>query len=533
MKSAGVAVFLILQAQTFSRVGRIDPPFEKPAVIHVRSAVDLQSALDRATPGQVIELPAGMTFTGNFVLPQRAGTRFITIQTASSPGLPDTDGRVDPTYSGKLAKIQSPNNQPAIRTAPGSHHWRLSLLEFGPNARALGDIVVLGDGSAEQSDSATPHDFIVDRCYIHGDPELGQKRGIALNSASTTISGSYISEIKSTSQDAQAIAGWNGPGPFLIENNYLEASGENFMLGGALPRTNGLVPTDVVFRRNHVSRPAAWKDQRWAVKNLFELKNARGVLVEGNLFENNWVAAQAGYAIVFTPRGEGGRAPWSTVEDVTFRHNIIRNVSAGFNLLGHDNGGKSGTMKRVTIADNLVYGLDKGVWGGNGAFLQIGGGPAAVIVEHNTVVQSGNAITVYGGTKGNPTTINGFVFRNNVMLHNSFGVIGQGVAFGSKTISAYFPDGVFQRNVLAGGAQSRYPPDNFFPDFDKFMRQFANYQERDYRLRPDSEFRRAASDGTDLGVDFVALGRAVGNRAREWIEMPSRSASEGARCQLA
>ena len=66
-------------------------------------------------------------------------------------------------------------------------------------------------------------------------PARGQKRGIAMNSASTTIIGSYISDIKSTSQDAQAIAGWSGPGPFLIENNYLEASGENFMLGGATP----------------------------------------------------------------------------------------------------------------------------------------------------------------------------------------------------------------------------------------------------------------------------------------------------------
>ena len=29
--------------------------------------------------------------------------------------------------------------------------------------------------------------------------------------------------------------GWNGPGPFLIENNYLEAAGENIMFGGNDP----------------------------------------------------------------------------------------------------------------------------------------------------------------------------------------------------------------------------------------------------------------------------------------------------------
>ena len=43
----------------------------------------------------------------------------------------------------------------------------------------------------------------------------------------TTITGSYIAEIKAPSQDSQAIAGWNGPGPYTITNNYLEAASEN------------------------------------------------------------------------------------------------------------------------------------------------------------------------------------------------------------------------------------------------------------------------------------------------------------------
>src|SRR4029453_10702365 len=34
--------------------------------------------------------------------------------------------------------------------------------------------------------------------------------------------------------------------------------------------------------------------KKWVVKNHFELKNAQRVTVEGNVFENNWAAAQAG-----------------------------------------------------------------------------------------------------------------------------------------------------------------------------------------------------------------------------------------------
>jgi hypothetical protein len=293
------------------------------------------------------------------------------------------------------------------------------------------------------------------------------------------------------------------------------------MLGGATPAASGLVPSDVVFRRNHVTRPLAWRSERWSVKNLFELKNARRVLVEGNLFENHWVDAQPGFAIVLTPRGERGDAPWATVEDVTFRFNVVRNVAAGFNLLARDNAGESGTARRIRIADNLVYGLDRNAWGGNGTFLQIGEGPPDVVVEHNTIVQTNNLITAYGGTRESPSPAPGFVFRNNLALHNTNGVIGQGHGIGTSSLDAYFPGATFARNVLAGGNSSRYPGDNLFPDVSRFQQQFVNFAAGDFRLRPDSEFRRAGTDGADLGVNFVGLVRAIGARAREWLGVPS------------
>jgi hypothetical protein len=368
-----------------------------------------------------------------------------------------------------------------------------------------------------------PSDLVVDRCYIHGDPARGQKRGIALNSASTTVIGSYISDIKSTSQDAQAIAGWNGPGPFLIENNYLEASGENFMLGGATPGINGVVPSDVVFRRNHVTRPASWRTGGWSVKNLFELKNARRVLVEGNLFETHWQGAQAGYAIVFTPRGEGGAAPWAVVEDVTFRYNVVRNVAAVFNFLARDNAAASGPLRRVKIVDNLFYGVDRAAWGGNGLFLQIGEGPAEISIEHNTIIQTGNIITAYGGTSGAPSAADRFVFRDNIVLHNANGVIGTGLAIGNDTLSKYFPGAAFYRNVLAGGNASRYPLDNSFPAVDWLWDQFQNVAEHDYRLRPGSSLRQSGSDNRDMGVSYTALIEALGASVAAMLGLPETS----------
>jgi hypothetical protein len=46
------------------------------------------------------------------------------------------------------------------------------------------------------------------------------------------------------------------------------------------------------------------------------------VLVEGNMFENSWVADQPGYPIVITPRNQSGTAPWSVVQRVTFQLNL-------------------------------------------------------------------------------------------------------------------------------------------------------------------------------------------------------------------
>ena len=165
-----------------------------------------------------------------------------------------------------------------------------------------------------------------------------------LNSASTAIIDSYISNIHEDGADSQAICGWNGPGPFKIVNNYLEGAGENVMFGGAAPAIQNLVPSDIEFRFNHVSKPLSWKKvdpsyagRPWTIKNLFELKNAQRVLIDQNVFENNWADAQVGFAILFTPRSEDGAAPWATVQDVTFTNNILRHSGSGFNIAGADN----------------------------------------------------------------------------------------------------------------------------------------------------------------------------------------------------
>ena len=53
-----------------------------------------------------------------------------------------------------------------------------------------------------------------------------------MNSATTAVIDSWLGDCHSNASDSQAIVGWNGPGPYLIQNDHLEAGHEVIMFGG-------------------------------------------------------------------------------------------------------------------------------------------------------------------------------------------------------------------------------------------------------------------------------------------------------------
>ncbi len=230
------------------------------AIISVPSGGSLQAAINAAAPGDTIQLQPGATYSGNFVLPAKTGTAFITIRTAPDPRQPADGVRISPSQAPALAHLISPNADRVVKTAIGAHHYRLMLLDVGPTGGGYNDIIQLGYADSRQTSlDQVPYSLILDRLYIHGDPLLGQKRGIGLNSGSTDIINCYISGIKLVGQDSQAIAAMNGPGPYRIENNYLEATGENFLAGGVDPNIPNLTPSDITFRYNHLFKPPSWR----------------------------------------------------------------------------------------------------------------------------------------------------------------------------------------------------------------------------------------------------------------------------------
>src|SRR5262245_43322115 len=106
-------------------------PLGAPArILTVVAGGDFQGALNTAQPGDMITLAAGVTFTGNFTLPAKTGTGWITVRTsAPDEHLPPPGVRITPAYVARLPKVVSPNANPALATAAGAHHYRLIGIE--------------------------------------------------------------------------------------------------------------------------------------------------------------------------------------------------------------------------------------------------------------------------------------------------------------------------------------------------------------------------------------------------------------------
>jgi hypothetical protein len=489
------------------------------ATITVNAGGNLQAALDAAQPGDTIVLQAGAVFTGNFVLPAKGGTSYITIRSAAPDGsLPAAGTRITPAYAGVLPKVRSDHNGAAFRTAAGAAYWRLLFLEILPSeSTSSANLVELGGGGSSQNTlSSVPHHIVMDRCYVHGDPAYAQRRGIALNSGDTQILNSHIGDIKGAGMDTQAIAGWNGPGPYVIENNYLEATGENVLFGGSDPFIPNLVPSNIVIRRNLVSKPLAWMSQGWTVKNLIELKNADTVLIEGNTIENNWAAGQQGYSILFTPRNQSGTSPWTVVRNITVQHNVIRHVAAVFNVLGYDDVGTSRQTTGIAIRNNLIYDVSTAYSTAgnpaNGWFAVIGNAPSDITFDHNTVNNDGNdTIVFYGGAAG--SLIPGLVLTNNLLRDNAYCIFGSNSQPGTVSLNAYAPGAYVQANAIGGADAKRYPVGNDYPTLAQWLADFVGRAAGNYQLVSSSLSKNSAADGTDIGVNFVQLNAALNGAA--------------------
>ena len=500
--------------------------------VAVSNGFELQSALDSAVAGDTIVLAEGGQFEpaadGSFVLRNRHLEPGQWIVIRSGSGAFDPGGRLPPhsrvsdADASSMPHIRATSGSPAIRADAGARGYRLIGLDIGVNSgvQQVTNLVELGNGSDVSADTE-PSDIVIDRCYLHGNDAGNFRRGVMMNGVRIAVIDSHVSNFHDADSDSQAVGGSNGPGPFRIVNNFLEAASENIMFGGSDPAIRNLVPRDIEVRGNLLTKRLSWQTSRVPVKNAFELKNAGRVIVEGNTFEHVWVSGQDGAAIVLKSANQDGRCTWCVTEYVTFRSNIVRGAAHGITI----NAAETGTgraplpVKAHDIrVDNVLFeDIGGSQWGAGGKLLRIFGGVAGVSVTHITSRSNATGILDPGEGDANAR----LVFKYNIVERKFYG-IGTGSDEGTKTLDRNFGPYAYGDNVLVNTSaatdqaisnrdlESRYPARTWVVSGWTEV----GVQAGTSRLAPASRFARAGDDGRDIGVDVDAITKAQASGPR-------------------
>jgi hypothetical protein len=539
------------------------------AVITVKAGGDLQAALNSAQCGSTIELQAGATFTGNFEFPAKScdNNHWIIVRTsAPDSALPAEGQRLTPCYAGVaslpgrppypcsnpqnvLAKlIISAGNGPVVGFQSGANHYRLLGLELTrPPGTLTAPVLVWVDPGG------TAAYIVLDRSWLHGTTHDDTRDGFGLSGMNyVAVVDSYFSDFHCAAacEDSHAVRGGAGnhqDGPYKIEDNFLEASGEAIMFGGGKATKT---PTDITIQFNHFFKPWQWMPGNtpfvggdlgnpFVVKNHLELKNAARVLVEANLMENVWAGfTQKGFGIVLTPKnqhtGEGNVCPLCEVTDVTIRYTHVIHASGGIVMgtgisASKGVGGPALAGTRWSIHDVVLDDLSTKYMGPGNVFQISNSWPKnplnTVTINHVTAFPDSTSTMMVVGNKVYDPPMYGLVFTNNLMITGSHPIWNTG---GGEESCAYhdvpitiivscFTTYTFANNGLITPppryTPSMWPANNMFaPTVDDVgFTNFNNGNGGNYELLPDSPYKNKGTDGKDLGADIVGLKEALAN----------------------
>lgn len=230
------------------------------ATIAVPAGGDLQAALNVAQCGDTIVIEAGATFTASgieqpFQLKAKPCTdsSWITIKGSNSDALPST---LKPLSVSAIQNLRPPRivtstAYPALEAVASANRYRLVGIEVTNDSRGRtivnNGLIYAGvrHGSSPAVTLATvPRLIEFDRCWVHSEEDGSDSetatalRGFWLAAADIRIVNSRVAGFRAQApgtvggQSTHGVLIEKGPGPYLIDNSYLEAWFTSIFTGG-------------------------------------------------------------------------------------------------------------------------------------------------------------------------------------------------------------------------------------------------------------------------------------------------------------
>jgi len=532
-------------------------------IVPVKSGDNLQATLDNTACGETIELEAGASFAGHFRLPKKPcdDAHWIIIRTSSPNNVLPAEGtRITPCYAGVAAlpgrpafRCPATNNVMAKIAfaglggagpvfADGANHYRFIGIEITRDPSPASVVALAGPDGPVAADH-----IIFDRVWMHGTAQDETRRGLFLSGTTyLAVVDSFFSDFHCTARegnctDSQTVSGASGDlpmGPYKIVNNFLEAAGENLLLGGSRATST---PADIEIRRNYLFKPLTWmkgqpgfvggpKGNPFIVKNHFELKNAQRVLFEGNILENSWGGfSQTGFSIVLTPRNQDGLCPSCRVADITIRDCRIAHVGSGFLVADVPNpdGTTSSGGERYSLHDLVIDDIDGRKYAGFGTFMVLTSrSPTLKDVRFDHITAVSPRVFMNMGIW--PPRAQHFVFTNNLVGANEKDITSIG---GGPENCVFQPERqqpvaifrdcfdsiTFTNNVIVGGLgvwpQGNSSTKNLeavgFVGAANGLDAFRLCRAQSASCKAPSKYVNAGTDHKDIGANIDAVKSAI------------------------
>jgi PKD repeat protein len=511
-------------------------------IINVSTIPELLAAYNSATGGEHIVIPAGTILNGEIVLPAREFNDYVTIR--SSASMPDVTTRVSANERGLVTIRGTYGNAVPLIIRNGASKIRLEGLKFEPkyipdtSGPSTYYLVQIGEVFTQTDVSQNPSKIVLEHCVVNPPDDVSVVHAVLNDGYKVSIISSWLGNIRTFgSQDSQAVASFDGRGAHVYNNTFFEATAENVMYGGVVPKINGLTASDIEFRRCYFSKRLSWRvyngeSHPLNVKNLLETKNARRVYMEGSILENHWDALRSQlFALVFksgtSPGSWGEFVPWAISEDIVLENNKVSHIYGGMtSSVDVDSSFRPYfglKPNNIVLKNNLVDDLSQR-WGSpiseNGARFLQPNNLEDLRVDHVSVIDRDRT----AGTSINFVSNNNYRFSvtNSIFGLGGYGIIGSGVSIGIRALNpgtSGISNGCVRDKYaewgLAGNVMPYYGNDvSCYPTQSRFRNSypsdyasvgFTDLYGGNYALTPSSPYKGRAADGTDPGVNVTIL----------------------------